>query len=88
MKKASAKTPARRRAASPKDEMRPHYDFDYSKSKPNRFASRFSEDAVAVVLDPDVAKVFQSAEAVNTFLRSVITAISRGEEARKKKRAS
>ncbi len=27
---------------NPDDELRPHYDFDYSKSKPNRFAGRVS----------------------------------------------
>jgi hypothetical protein len=26
--------------SSSMDEMRPHYDFDYSKSRPNRFVSR------------------------------------------------
>lgn len=74
--------PARRR-----DELRPHYDFDYSKSKPNRFAARFSGDAVVIVLDPDVANVFQSAESVNAFLRSAISAMPLGEN-RKKRRAS
>ncbi|HEX7150934.1 MAG TPA: hypothetical protein VF618_05560 [Thermoanaerobaculia bacterium] len=67
--------------------MRPHYDFDYSKSRPNRFASRAAEGAVAVVLDPDVATVFRSAEAVNTFLRSAISAMPPVQPA-KKKRAS
>ena len=57
------------------DELRPHYDFDYSKAKPNRFASRFSEGAVAVVLEPDVANVFRSSDAVNNFLRSAISAM-------------
>lgn len=75
------------RTASVDDEMRPHYDFDYSKSRPNRFASRLSADTVAVVLDPDVATVFRSAEAVNTFLRSAITAMPAVDRP-KKKRAS
>ena len=55
--------------------MRPEYRFDYSKAKPNRFADKMSEGAVAVVLEPDVAAVFQSAEAVNALLRSVISAM-------------
>ena len=66
--------PARSRITRGRDELRPHYDFDYSKSKPNRFAARFSGDTVVVVLDPDVANVFQSAESVNAFLRSAISA--------------
>lgn len=69
------------------DEMRPHYDFDYSKSKPNRFASRFAEGAITVVLDPDVASVFQSSENVNAFLRSAIAAMPPA-EASKGRRAS
>jgi len=71
----------------PGDELRQHYDFDYSKSKPNRFAARFNEAAIVVVLDPDVANVFQSAEAVNTFLRSAISAMPVAEP-RKRRRAS
>lgn len=59
------------------DELRHHYDFDYSKARPNRFAARFSEETVAVVLDPDVATVFHSSEAVNAFLRSAISAMPR-----------
>jgi hypothetical protein len=46
---------------------------DYSKSKPNRFAAKL-KGATAVILQPDVAEVFQSAAAVNDFLRSAIAA--------------
>ena len=70
------------------DEMRSHYDFDYSKSRPNRFASRMAEETIAVVLDPDVATVFRSAEAVNTFLRSAISAMPPGTPPKKKRAAS
>ena len=65
--------------------MRSHYDFDYSKARPNRFAERLSKDTVAVVLDRDVADVFQSSEAVNTFLRSAIAAMPALESRRKKR---
>ncbi|HVE72596.1 MAG TPA: hypothetical protein VNI54_14620 [Thermoanaerobaculia bacterium] len=67
--------------------MRSHYDFDYSKARPNRFAKQFSSDSVAVVLDPDVAGVFQSSEAVNAFLRSAIAAMPPAESSRKKRSA-
>ena len=56
-----------------KDELRDEYDFDYSKSRPNRFAPKL-KGTTAVVLQPDVAKVFKSAEAVNELLRSAIAA--------------
>ena len=54
--------------------MRQEYTFDYSRAKPNRFASRMNRPVVAVVLEPDVASVFNSAAKVNAHLRSVIAA--------------
>lgn len=66
------------------DEMRAEYHFDYSKAKPNRFASRMKKDTVAVILDPDIASVFHSSEEVNTFLRSVIEAMPNGKRKRSK----
>ncbi len=55
--------------------MRAQHRFDYRKAKPNRFVSQMSEGVIAVVLEPDVAAVFTSSEAVNTLLRSVIAAM-------------
>ena len=55
--------------------MRKEYRFDYGRAKPNRFAEKMSKGAVAVVLEPDVAAVFNSSEAVNALLRSVIAAL-------------
>lgn len=54
-------------------DLREHYDFDYAKAKPNRFAERMSREAIVVVLDPDVATVFKTSEAVNEALRVLIT---------------
>ena len=55
-------------------DMLPEYDFDYSKARPNRFASRFDEkDSLVVILDPDIAKVFTTPDAVNTVLRALIS---------------
>ena len=56
-----------------RDELRSEYAFDYSKSKPNRFAAKL-KGTTAVILQPDVARVFQSADAVNDLLRSAIAA--------------
>jgi hypothetical protein len=59
-----------------RDDLRPEYEFDYSQSRPNRFASRrLRGKVVAVVLDPDVARVFDSTRAVNRALRSLIAAM-------------
>jgi len=57
------------------DRVRAHYKFDYSKAKPNRFASRLGEEAIAVVLDPDVAAVYTTSEAANQALRVLIDAL-------------
>jgi hypothetical protein len=64
--------------------MRAEYSLDYAKAKPNRFASRMKTETVAVILDPDVATVFRSSDAVNTFLRSVIATMPEREQKRVK----
>ena len=56
-------------------ELRAHYEFDYSKAKPNRFVQRFSEESTVVVLDPDVAAVFTTSEEANQALRLLIDAL-------------
>jgi hypothetical protein len=67
------KTPSR--SSKPRTKgLRAEYEFNYSRSRPNRFASRLGPQTVAVVLDPDVAQVFDSSRAVNKLLRSVIAA--------------
>lgn len=55
------------------DDMRSGYGLGYAKSKPNRFAAEL-EATTVVVLQPDVAEVFHSAQAVNDLLRSAIVA--------------
>jgi hypothetical protein len=57
--------------ATPEDDLRPEYQFDYSRSRPNRFAASCPPGGRLVVLDPDVASVFTTAEAVNSALRSL-----------------
>src|SRR4029453_14010621 len=80
MRQARGKRPHKDRA-----EMRPEYEFDYRKARPNRFAGRGRAGAVAVVLDPDVASVFGSSDTVNALLRSVIAAMP--ERGRKRAKA-
>jgi hypothetical protein len=55
------------------DPLKPEYCFNYGEAKPNRFAGRIREGSVAVLLDPDVAKVFKSPESVSTVLRALLT---------------
>lgn len=60
-----------------RDDLRPEYDFDYAKARPNRFAARVAADTRAVVLDSDVAEVFTTPESVNAVLRALIETMPR-----------
>ena len=65
------KTRTAKQAAKP-DDMLSEYRFDYSKARPNRFAGQLKPGSRAVVLDPDVAAVFSTPDAVNAVLRALI----------------
>lgn len=51
------------------DEILPEYDF--SRARPNKYASRYAAGSIVVVLEPDVAAVFPSAGEVNEALRAL-----------------
>lgn len=57
------------------DPLREEYQFDYSKAKPNRFASHVDQSRLVVSLDPDVSEVFTTPDAVNKALRALISAM-------------
>jgi len=69
MKKTSKETPGI------KEDMRPEYNFDYRKAKPNRFAGQQDQGRIVVTLDPDVSEVFQTPDSVNRVLRALIEAM-------------
>ena len=54
------------------DELLPEYRFDYSKAKPNRFATG---ERTVVVLDEELSKVFKTPESVNKALRALLEAV-------------
>ena len=66
-----------KRLATKTDELKPEYSFDYSTAKPNRFAMRAQPGSLAVVLDPDIAKVFKDAGSVNSVLRALMETMPR-----------
>ncbi len=55
------------------DDMLSEYNFDYRKARPNRFTEKIYKDRRVVILDPDISRVFATAESVNTVLRALIT---------------
>jgi hypothetical protein len=69
------------------DELRPEYDFSSRETRPNRFAARMKSPVVAVILEPDVAAVFDSSKVVNKLLRSVISSLPKSSRAKSAKRA-
>ena len=56
-------------------DMAKEYRLDYSKAKPIRFTDRMKDSPLVAVIDPDVAKVFTTAEQVNKALRALISAM-------------
>jgi hypothetical protein len=56
-----------------RDDLRPEYDFDYSKAVRGKYYKRLlQEGANVVVLEPDVAKAFGDSATVNKALRSLL----------------
>ncbi len=51
------------------DEILPEYDF--SRARPNKYASRYAAGSIVVVLEPDVAAVFPNAGEANEALRAL-----------------
>ena len=63
----------KRTSRKPDDELRAEYQFDYSKAVRGKYHRRLlKEGANVVVLEPDVARVFQDSAAVNDALRSLL----------------
>jgi len=54
------------------DDLRPEYEFDYTKARSNRFAGKIDKSQVVVLLDPDISEVFTTTESVNAVLRALI----------------
>ena len=63
----------RRKRDNNRDDLRPEYDFDYSKAVRGKYSKRLlREGANVVVLEPDIAKAFGDSAAVNDVLRSLL----------------
>jgi hypothetical protein len=71
MKKPSAK--------SADNDLRAEYDF--SQGARGKYFRRYQRGANVVVLEPDVAKIFPNADAVNDSLRALANIIRRQEKA-------
>lgn len=54
------------------DDLRPEYEFDFSKAVRGKYYRQYSENTNVVVLDPDIAAAFHNSEAVNEALRAML----------------
>ena len=55
------------------DELRPEYDFDYSKAVRGKYHRRLiDEGSNVVILEPDIAKAFRDSVSLNEALRSLL----------------
>ena len=69
------------------DDLRPEYDFDFSKGERGRYFKRLlREGSNNVVLEPDVAKAFPDSAAVNDALRAVLELVRSTPSAHPQKR--
>ena len=56
-----------------KDDLRPEYDFDFSKAERGRYAHRLkAEKSNLVLVEPELSKAFPDSASVNAALRSVV----------------
>jgi hypothetical protein len=77
--------PAKGKQQSDEDTMRAEYDF--TNAIRGKHAARYASGTNVVVLDPDVAAEFQTAEEVNEALRAVAQIVRRRNERRNSKTA-
>jgi hypothetical protein len=70
--KSTSRTKSRTKQSGP---LEPEFRFNYGEAKPNRLAGRIRKGFVAVLLDPDVARVFKTPESVNAVSRALVTTI-------------
>jgi hypothetical protein len=55
------------------DDLRPEYDFDFSKADRGRYAKRLKvEGSNLVLVEPELSKSFPDSASVNAALRSVV----------------
>ena len=83
----------RRKTLDRDDDLRPEYDFDFSKGERGRYYKRLlKEGSNIVVLEPDVAKAFPDSAAVNDALRSLLdlarSSTSRGQRSNRRVRSA
>jgi hypothetical protein len=60
-----------KKASEKKDEPEMRTEYDFSRGVRGKYARRYAQGTNVVVLEPDVARVFRTPEAVNGSLRAL-----------------
>lgn len=84
MKKSPGKRAASDRVGP--DEILPEYDF--TRSEPNKFASRYTAGSAVIVLEPDVAAAFPNSVEANEALRALARIMQKHRQRRPTSRRS
>jgi hypothetical protein len=66
-----------KKAPEQKNESEIREEYDFSRGERGKYARRYARGANVIVLEPDVAKVFPNAAAVNDSLRALAGIIRR-----------
>jgi len=66
-------------------EMRKEYDF--SDSRPNKYARKYAEGTNIVVIEPDLVEFFPNTESVNNALRALASIFPRSNVRKKPKKS-
>jgi len=60
-----------KKTTSPKKKIEMLEEYDFSRGRRGKYASRYAKGSNVVVLEPDVVKVFQNSKSVNSALRGL-----------------
>jgi hypothetical protein len=71
-----------KKSSKPKGSAEMREEYDFSAGVRGKYAARFAKGTNVVVLDPDVAKVFPDAVAVNSALRLLAASVPKVKKGR------
>lgn len=81
------KPPAARKFGEKDDMLDDYSSLDWSKAERGKYVKRYAEGTNLVLIEPDLRKVFPTAEAVNRALRAMVEVIRASSAKPPKRRA-
>jgi len=62
-------------------------EYDFSDSRPNKYARKYAEGTNIVVIEPDLVEFFPNTESVNNALRALVSIFPRSNVRKKPKKS-